>query len=113
MTSIRARRWHLGVLRSVGLCRGELLRLILAEAFLLGLTGVILGLLSGGILASDAHLLGGDVLGYFPPVMIPWFYICVGSAAVMVVSVAAAIWPAVSVARAEPLTLLQAGRGAT
>jgi putative ABC transport system permease protein len=112
MTSVRARRWHLGVLRSVGLCRGELLRLVLAEAFLLGLAGTVLGLLSGAILAGDARLLGGDILGYLPPLVIPWFYICIGGTAIMIVSILAAIWPAISVARTEPLELLQAGRAA-
>ncbi|HUB27743.1 MAG TPA: FtsX-like permease family protein [Tepidisphaeraceae bacterium] len=113
MASVRARRWHLGVLRSVGLCRGELMRMILAEAFLLGLAGMILGLLSGALLASDAHLLAGSVMGYYPPVVIPWFYISLGAGIVMIVSVVAAIWPAVSVARTEPLLLLQSSRAAT
>ena len=44
MASVRSRRWQFGVLRSIGLGRGDLLRLILAEAIMLGLVGVVLGL---------------------------------------------------------------------
>lgn len=112
MASIRSRRWQLGVLRSIGLCGGELLRMVLAEAVVLGLVGLGLGLGCGLILSMDARQLGGDVLGYLPPMVMPWGYVSIGAGAVMVVSVAAALWPAWSVSRTEPLVLLQAGRGA-
>src|SRR5205814_3121360 len=39
MASIRTRRWQLGVLRSIGITRWQMLRLLLAEALLLGLVG--------------------------------------------------------------------------
>jgi putative ABC transport system permease protein len=113
MASIRSRRWQLGVLRSVGLCAGQLLRLVLAEAFLLGAVGLVLGLGCGTVLAIDARTLGADMLGYLPPVIIPWGYIAIGCGSVMIVAVAAALWPAIHVSRAQPLTLLQAGRAST
>jgi putative ABC transport system permease protein len=113
MASIRSRRWQLGVLRSIGLCGDELLKLVLAEAFLLGMVGLILGLACGSLLAMDAWQMIADVLGYLPSLVIPWGYIIIGCVAVMAVSTAAAMWPAVSVSRTEPLTLLQAGRAAT
>ena len=37
MASVRSRRWQFGVLRSIGVTRGTLLRIVLAEAALLGL----------------------------------------------------------------------------
>ena len=101
------------VLRSIGLLRTQLLRLILAEALLLGLVAMILGLACGAVMAVDQRVLGAAMLGYLPPVVIPWDYITVGSAAVMVVSLTAALWPAISVSRTDPLTLLAAGRAAT
>jgi putative ABC transport system permease protein len=100
------------VLRSIGLRGSELLRLVLAEALLLGILGVILGLGCGAVLAMDARQLGGEMLGYLPPMVIPWGYIIVGSVAVMFVSIAAALWPAVTISRTEPLALLSAGRAA-
>jgi putative ABC transport system permease protein len=113
MASIRSRRWQIGVLRSVGLTRGALLRLVLAEAILLGLIGMILGLACGAEMAIDARQFSAGVLGYLPPPVIPWGYIAIGSIAVMFVSAAAALWPAWSVANTEPLSLLQAGRAST
>jgi putative ABC transport system permease protein len=113
MTSIRSRRWQLGILRGIGLCAGELLRLVLAEALLLGFVGLALGLGCGAVLAADARQFGGQMLGYLPPLVIPWGYISIGCAGVMLVSMAAALWPAITVARTEPLALLQAGRAST
>jgi putative ABC transport system permease protein len=110
MASVRTRRWQFGILRSIGVTRSQLLRLVLAEAFLIGLVGCVLGLAAGFEMALDANRLSGVVTGYFPPIFIPWPIIWVGVGIVMVISLLASLWPAVSVARSEPLSLLQAGR---
>jgi putative ABC transport system permease protein len=110
MASIRSRRWQLGVLRAIGLCGGELLRLVLAEAILLGVAGLLLGLGAGAMLTLVDRQLSAGVLGYLPPLVVPWGYIAIGVGTVMLVSVGAALWPAISIARTEPLELLQAGR---
>lgn len=112
MASIRSRRWHFGILRSIGVTRSQLLRLVLAEAVLLGIAGVALGLLAGAMLAIDARRSGAIFVGYLPPVVIPWGTISIGVGVVMVVSLLASLWPAVHVARSQPLALLQAGRAA-
>src|SRR5438874_12780204 len=57
MASIRSRRWQFGILRSIGVTRSGLLRLVLAEAVLLGLVGVGLGLAAGLQMSIDAHQL--------------------------------------------------------
>ncbi|MDP9172491.1 MAG: ABC transporter permease [Planctomycetota bacterium] len=113
MASVRSRRWLFGVLRSVGVCRGELLRLVLAEAIVLGLVGVALGFFAGMEMAVDARQLTIGILGYSPPISVPWMVIGAGCLAVMLVAILASLWPATSVARAQPLDLLQAGRAAT
>lgn len=112
MASIRTRRWQLGILRSIGVTRDQLLRLVLAEAFLLAIAGIVLGLLAGGLLSIDAHELWGAIIGYKPPLVIPWTAVGIGILSVIVVSMAASLWPAIYVARSEPLALLQAGRSA-
>jgi putative ABC transport system permease protein len=112
MASIRSRRWHFGVLRSIGVTRGQLLRIVLAEAVLLGLVGVVMGLLAGLEMSIDARQSSARFIGFLPPLLIPWGTILVGVAAVMVVSLCASLWPAVNVAKSEPLRLLQAGRAA-
>jgi putative ABC transport system permease protein len=113
MASVRSRRWQFGVLRSIGLGRGDLLRMILAEAAMLGFVGIVLGLGAGLEISMDARKLSGAVLGYSPPMQIPWRIVAEGCAAVLVVALAASLWPAAGVARAEPLELLQAGRAST
>jgi putative ABC transport system permease protein len=90
--------------------RGQLLRLVLAEAFLIGLVGCGLGLAAGFEMAVDANRLSAVVTGYKPDMFIPWPIIWVGVGIVMLISLLASLWPAVSVARSEPLSLLQAGR---
>jgi putative ABC transport system permease protein len=113
MASIRSRRWQFGILRSVGVTRWQLLRLVLAEALLLGVVGCALGLLAGLEMSIDAREIGLLIVGYKPPVSVPWPIIFIGVGVVMAVSLIASLAPALHVARAEPLQLLQAGRAAT
>ncbi|HWE04463.1 MAG TPA: FtsX-like permease family protein [Tepidisphaeraceae bacterium] len=113
MAGVRSRRWQFGILRAVGATRGQLLRLVLAEALLLGLIGCILGLGAGFELSADANALAAVMTGYKPPLYIPWTSIGIGILAVLFISLLASIWPAAEVARTEPLTLLQAGRAST
>jgi putative ABC transport system permease protein len=110
MASIRSRRWQFGILRSIGVTRGQLMRLVLAEAFLIGLIGVALGLAAGFLMSVDANQLSAVLTGYKPPIFIPWPIIWAGVAIVMASSMLACLWPAASVARSEPLSLLQGGR---
>jgi putative ABC transport system permease protein len=113
MASIRTRRWSFGILRSIGVTRSQLLRMVLAEAIMLGLAGVILGAAAGIFLATEARQGWGDFLGIEPKeVVIPWLTVNIGIASVMVVAVLASLWPAIHVSRTEPLSLLQAGRAA-
>src|SRR3954469_4909223 len=53
MASIRSRRWQFGILRSVGVTRSGLLRLVMAEALLLGLVGCALGAAAGAEMSLD------------------------------------------------------------
>jgi putative ABC transport system permease protein len=113
MASVRSRRWQFGVLRSIGLGRGDLLRLILAEAIMLGLVGVALGVAAGLEISIDARRITGDLLGYSPDMQIPYAIVAGGCLSLLAIALAASIWPAISVARAQPLDLLQAGRAST
>lgn len=112
MASVRSRRWQFGILRSVGITRSDLLRIVIAEAALIGIVGIALGLSCGLVVAADARQLAVLILGYNPPLVIPWGIVTVGAAIVMGVSLAASIWPAIATAFTDPLSLLQAGRAA-
>jgi len=110
MASVRSRRWQFGVMRSLGVTRRQLLRLVLAEAFLLGLVACALGMTAGLLMCVDARGLSAVAVGYVPPLIFPWGIIWIGVGVVMAVSILASLWPAIAVARQEPLALLQAGR---
>jgi putative ABC transport system permease protein len=113
IASVRSRRWQLGILRSIGLGRGDLLRLVLAEAVMLGLVGAALGVVAGLEISVDARQLSGAILGYSPEMQIPWAVVAGGCLSLVAIAVVASLWPAMSVARAQPLELLQAGRAST
>jgi putative ABC transport system permease protein len=113
MAGVRSRRWQFGILRSIGVTRGGLVRLVLAEALLLGVIGCALGLLAGTLMSINANALLGIVAGYRPPIAIPWHIVGIGIFSVLFISLLASLWPAADVARTEPLMLLQAGRSST
>ncbi len=110
MASIRTRRWQLGVLRSIGLTQSQLLRLIFSEAAMVGVVGAGMGIAAGALLATDAHELSRIVTGFHPSISVPWGIIAIGTGVVMLIAIVAGAWPAITVAKTEPLTLLQGGR---
>jgi len=112
IASVRSRRWQFGILRSIGATRSQLLRLVLAEATLIGLVGCGLGLAAGALMSLDARGFGRLSVGVTPPLAVPWGIVWTGTGIVMASSILASLWPALSVARSEPLSLLQAGRAA-
>jgi len=112
MASIRTRRWQFGILRSIGVTRSQLLRLVLAEAILLGIVGCALGVPCGLLLSIDAEAVQIALTGYAPSLFIPWNFVAFGVGVILTVSILASLWPAILVARTETLELLQAGRAA-
>ncbi|MGH7214861.1 MAG: FtsX-like permease family protein, partial [Tepidisphaeraceae bacterium] len=85
MASIRSRRWQFGILRSVGVTRGQLLRLVLAEALLLGFVGIGLGLVAGFAMTINARGFSRNVAGYVPPLYVPWGIIFAGMGIVLAI----------------------------
>ena len=115
LSSIRARRWDMGVLRAVGVTRFELFRMILAEAILVGIVACLLSL-GFGVMAGYCgtgitryiNIRGGQIT----PLVIPWAKLSIGFSMTLALCLLAALWPAILTGRAEPLKLLQAGRAA-
>jgi putative ABC transport system permease protein len=113
LSSLRARRWEMGVLRAVGISRLGLLRLVLAEALLIGIAACLLSL-AFGILAGYC---GTEVSRYvnihggaITPLVVPWSKLLPGFGITLTLCLLAAAWPAIAIARTEPLQLLQSGR---
>lgn len=64
--SVAARRTQLAFLRVIGTTRGEVERLLVAEAVIFGVVGSVLGILLGlAVAAAALRLLGGDLGGGF------------------------------------------------
>ncbi|QDT52631.1 ABC transporter permease YtrF precursor [Caulifigura coniformis] len=116
--SVRARRWEFGILRAVGLTRWGLCRLVMSEALMVALVASLLslafGILTGWTcLGLVRYVSNAWFEGVATPFTIPWRQLAAGYGLCFLVCFLAALWPAISSGRAEPLNLLQAGRSAT
>ena len=109
MASIRSRRWQFGILRSIGVTQLQLLRLVIAEAILLGAVACTLGILAGFELSVNAEQMVVNITGYKPPLVIPWNFVQIGGGIVLAVSLVASIWPAAWVAQPPWTCFRQAG----
>ena len=108
VNSVRARRRSFGILRAVGVERGKVTRMILAEAFLLALCGAAASLLFGIVAAAGALKLGQSMFGTAdPPLILPAKGLSAGLAFLIFLAAASAAVPAVKIGRAKPLDLLQ------
>ncbi len=116
LASVRARRWEMGVLRAVGFTRWTLIRLVIAEGILIGLTACLLSL-GFGIMAGWCGAGISQYVSFFgglhPTLTIPWDKIQIGLYATLGLCTLAALWPAISTGRTDILRLLQAGRSST
>jgi ABC-type antimicrobial peptide transport system permease subunit len=107
--TIAERTAEIGVLRAVGATRGQILRLVLVEAFLMGFLGSVVGLGLGVFLSIPmvqmfAQGLGGIPLDRFtvPPSAVV-LSILVG----MIVTLLAALIPAVQAGRISPVEAMR------
>ncbi|PQO38476.1 ABC transporter permease [Blastopirellula marina] len=116
--SVRARRWEFGILRAVGLRRMGLVKLVVSEAILIGLVAsglsLAFGVLTGWTCLGLVRYVSNQWFeGVATPLVIPWSSLVFGYVLTFTLCFLAALWPAISSGRTEPLSLLQAGRAAT
>ncbi len=115
MASVRARRWEFGVLRSIGVTRWGLFRMVIAEGILIGLVTCLLSL-GFGVMAGWCGTGISQHVSFFggleTPLVVPWARLSLGFGLALVLCLLAALWPAVLTCRTEPLKLLQEGRAA-
>ncbi|WP_144059473.1 FtsX-like permease family protein, partial [Rhodopirellula sallentina] len=112
IASVRSRTWEFGVMRSVGVTRGQLARMVIAESILIGVAACVLSL-SFGLIAGWCGVGMAQFGGWFagpPSFRIPWTHLGIGFALTLTLCLLAGLWPAIKTGRAEPLGLLQAGR---
>ncbi|PQO26383.1 hypothetical protein C5Y96_20315 [Blastopirellula marina] len=116
--SVRARRWEFGILRAVGLRRFGLVKLVISESIMIGLVAsglsLAFGILTGWTcLGLVSYVSNQWFEGVSTPLVVPWSSLVFGYVLTFVLCFLAALWPAISSGRAEPLSLLQAGRAST
>lgn len=110
MASVRVRNWEIGILRSIGLTRGQLLRQVLAEGLLIGLLACLASVLFALLISWTGIRSSGRFWGVSAPFTVPWARVLLGIAAAVAMCLVGSIWPAVMAVRREPLGMLQAGR---
>ncbi|GAB7011853.1 ABC transporter permease [Halolamina salina] len=100
------RRGEIGVLRAVGIRRGEVLRMILTEAGLLGVIGGAVG----AVVALGVGLLLNQVLFNDPTLVFEWAsmqYLVFGFAFAVVASLLSGLYPAWKAANERPVETLR------
>jgi putative ABC transport system permease protein len=102
--SVVERIRELGVLRAIGMSRRQAMRMVLVEALILGLVGVLLGSLAGIAVGVVLLAVGG---GFGPVAGIPWTPIGIAVGLGLVLPVVAALYPSRIAARVSIVTALQ------
>jgi putative ABC transport system permease protein len=102
--SVVERRREIGMLRAVGMLRGQVRRTVYVESLLIAVFGAVLGLALGLTFgALFTHRLHDQGLSV---VSVPWGQAAVFLAVAAVVGVLAALWPAARAARTRPLSAI-------
>lgn len=107
-----AREFEYGVLRAVGCLRGQLVRLVLGEAVLLGLAAIVVGTILGLHAAWVGTLMARDLAGLRVPLIMPWAPAIAGWIVLMAMTLLAALPTALVFAWKSPRDLLTEGRRA-
>src|SRR5580658_7475322 len=115
--AVTQRRSEIGILRALGATQSQIRTLFLAESALTGLAGTVLGILAGLILArAMAGYIGGfleDIYGVAQragDISLDPKLAAAAAGMGVITSLAAAVLPARSAARVDPVKALQKGR---
>ncbi|HYE01763.1 MAG TPA: FtsX-like permease family protein, partial [Phycisphaerales bacterium] len=111
VAGVQARTFEFGVLRALGAHRGQVARLVLGEAILIGLCACLLGSVMGVHASWGGQRMYAVLIGLSLSVRVPWGALGAGCAAVMLITVLAAAPAAVRLAGRRPRELLAQVRG--
>jgi lipoprotein-releasing system permease protein len=114
--AVRRKAREMAILRSIGLRRIDLGLLYLCKGGSIGLIGVVVGLISGLMLLQVVSRVPLSILedaypGKGLPVLVSWADLVAVSLGSIVLSIVAAVWPALEVMRIDPVETLS-DRGA-
>ncbi len=97
--NVMERTQEIGMLRAVGMTRGQIIRMILAEAGLMGVIGGVLGVVFGVVLSRIFMLAMTAMSGYSLSYVLPVERIFIAVLIALLISQVAAFFPAVRAAR--------------
>jgi len=104
--NVTERRREIGLLRSQGMSRNQILSMLLTEACFMGIIGFLVGLPSGLLLLKSATSTT-TTTGFWLPYIIPWFTIAQALAFALIASLAGALYPALKASRMSITRALQ------
>jgi putative ABC transport system permease protein len=105
--SVIERTQEIGMLRAIGTTRGQIIKMVLAEAALMGVIGGILGLGTGIVLARILFIGMTTMSGYQLTFVLPPEAIGISLVMALIISQIAAIPPAIRAARVRILEAVQ------
>jgi len=98
--NVSDRRREIGLLRSQGMSRGQIMRLFLGEGALLGLFGFLLAV-PGGLLLLKGATNSTTLAGFFIPYVVPYGAIAEALVLALVAVLAGSVYPAFQASRME------------
>jgi putative ABC transport system permease protein len=104
--SVIERTQEIGMLRAIGTTRGQILRMVLAEAGLMGVIGGLLGLATGVVLARILFIGMTTMSGYQLTFTLPPQSVVLSLVIALIISQVAALPPALRAARVRILEAL-------
>ena len=107
MVSVQIRSREIAILRAVGALKSQMVRLILTEAFVLGLIGSILGLALGFHEAISRNRIVADLIGFRPEFIVPWGTVMLAVCLTVGVCLLAGVAPARHAARNNIIEAMQ------
>jgi putative ABC transport system permease protein len=107
LMNVLERRREIGMLRSLGMTRAQVLRLILSESAALGILGGSLGVVLGAWLSRFAVTSSTAVSGYELPHVFPTQAVMTSVIIALVVPLLAGLWPAWRGARANVVAAMR------
>jgi hypothetical protein len=106
LTGVRRRRRDLAVLKTLGLSRGQVLRLVAWQAGAFGFVALLVGLPLGILAGRQAWAAFAAAAGIAPSPDIPLALILLTIPATLLIAVLIAIWPGWRAARLRPAAVL-------
>jgi ABC-type antimicrobial peptide transport system permease subunit len=109
--SIRERTREIGIMKAIGGSDGEIMRIFFVEASLIGFSGGVLGVLGGWVVDLIANALANRWIvqqaTYIEFFSIPWYLWSGAIAFAILISLLAAIYPALHAAKVDPIKALR------